>query len=69
MNLHEYQSKQRVAQYAIPIPKGEVAGSPAAAVAAARKRGGWLWVMKPQVHAGAHPRGGQPHGVRSRGRL
>jgi succinyl-CoA synthetase beta subunit len=27
MNLHEYQSKQLFAQYAIPIPQGEVAGS------------------------------------------
>ena len=27
MNLHEYQSKQLFAQYAIPIPKGELAGS------------------------------------------
>ena len=37
MNLHEYQSKQLFAQYAIPVPKGEVAGSPEEAVAAARK--------------------------------
>jgi succinyl-CoA synthetase beta subunit len=27
MNLHEYQSKQIFAEYAIPIPQGEVAGS------------------------------------------
>src|SRR6266404_4410787 len=33
MNLHEYQSKQLFAQYAIPVPKGEVAGSPAEAAA------------------------------------
>ena len=32
MNLHEYQSKQLFAQYAIPVPKGEVAGSPEEAV-------------------------------------
>src|SRR6267378_1562229 len=52
MNLHEYQSKQLFAQYAIPVPKGEVAGSPAEAVAAALKLGGSLWVVKAQVHAG-----------------
>jgi succinyl-CoA synthetase beta subunit len=36
MNLHEYQSNQLFAQYAIPVPKGEVAGSPGEAVAAAQ---------------------------------
>jgi succinyl-CoA synthetase beta subunit len=52
MNLHEYQSKQLFAQYAIPVPKGEVAGSPEEVVAAALKLGGSLWVVKAQVHAG-----------------
>lgn len=44
MNLHEYQSKQLFAQYAIPVPQGEVAASPEEAVAAAQKLGarcGW----------------------------
>ena len=45
MNLHEYQSKQLFAEYAIPVPKGEVAGSPEEAVAAAQKLGGSLWVV------------------------
>jgi hypothetical protein len=27
MNFHEYQSKQLFAQYAIPIPKGKMAGA------------------------------------------
>src|SRR5258708_16003613 len=39
MNWHEYQSKQLFAQYAIPIPKGQVAGPPAEAVAAASEAG------------------------------
>ena len=52
MNLHEYQSKQLFAQYAIPVPKGEVASSPDGAVTAARNLGGSLWVIKAQVHAG-----------------
>jgi len=52
MNLHEYQSKQLFAEYAIPIPQGEVAGSPEGAVAAAQRLGGSLWVVKAQVHAG-----------------
>jgi succinyl-CoA synthetase beta subunit len=52
MNLHEYQSKELFAQYAIPIPKGHVADSPEAAVEAAKSLGGSLWVVKAQVHAG-----------------
>ncbi len=58
MNLHEYQSKQLFAQYAIPIPKGEVADSPEAAVAAAQHLGGSLWVVKAQVHAGGRGKAG-----------
>ena len=52
MNLHEYQSKQLFAKYAIPVPKGLVASSPEEAVAAAEQLGGSLWVVKAQVHAG-----------------
>src|SRR5580658_4199846 len=58
MNLHEYQSKQLFAQYAIPTPKGEVAASPEEAVAAAQKLGGSLWVVKAQVHAGGRGKAG-----------
>jgi len=58
MNLHEYQSKELFAQYAIPIPKGEVANSPEEAVTAAEKLGGSLWVVKAQVHAGGRGKAG-----------
>src|SRR5580700_6973739 len=58
MNLHEYQSKQLFAGYAIPIPKGQVADSPEAAVAAAESLGGSLWVVKAQVHAGGRGKAG-----------
>src|SRR3977135_1817958 len=58
MNLHEYQSKQLFAEYAIPIPKGVVAGSPEEAVAAAQRLGGSLWVVKAQVHAGGRGKAG-----------
>ena len=58
MNLHEYQSKQPFAQYGIPIPKGELAGSPEQALAAARKLGGSLWVVKAQIHAGGRGKAG-----------
>ena len=58
MNLHEYQSKELFAQYAIPIPKGQVADSPEAAKAAAKALGGSLWVVKAQVHAGGRGKAG-----------
>ena len=58
MNLHEYQSKELFAQYAIPIPNGKVANSPEEAVAAAQSLGGSLWVIKAQVHAGGRGKAG-----------
>jgi succinyl-CoA synthetase beta subunit len=58
MNLHEYQSKELFAEYAIPIPQGRVADSPEAAVAAAQSLGGSLWVVKAQVHAGGRGKAG-----------
>jgi succinyl-CoA synthetase beta subunit len=58
MNLHEYQSKQLFAKYAIPVPKGQVASSPDEAAAAARQLGGSLWVVKAQVHAGGRGKAG-----------
>src|SRR6204780_3327972 len=58
MNLHEYQSKELFAQYAIPIPEGQVADSPDSAVAAAKALGGSLWVVKAQIHAGGRGKAG-----------
>jgi succinyl-CoA synthetase beta subunit len=58
MNLHEYQSKKLFAEYAIPIPKGQVADSPDAAEAVARGLAGSLWVVKAQVHAGGRGKAG-----------
>src|ERR1700723_1981177 len=58
MNLHEYQSKKLFAEYAIPIPKGQVEDSPDAAEAAAGGLGGSLWVVKAQVPAGGRGKAG-----------
>lgn len=58
MNLHEYQSKGLFSEYAIPIPKGRVADSPQAAMAAAKDLGGSLWGGKAQVHAGGRGKAG-----------
>ena len=40
MNLHEYQSKVLFAEYGIPVPRGQVATTPAEAKAAAAALGG-----------------------------
>src|SRR5689334_7450624 len=58
MNLHEYQSKALFAEYGIPVPKGQVATTPAEAKNAAAALGGNLWVVKAQVHAGGRGKAG-----------
>ena len=58
MNLHEYQSKRLFADYGISVPKGIPAETPDEAVAAAKKLGGELWVVKAQIHAGGRGKGG-----------
>lgn len=52
MNLHEFQAKQLLQKYGLPIPRGIVADSPAAAVAAAIELSGDVCVVKAQIHAG-----------------
>ena len=58
MNLHEYQSKRLFADYGIPVPLGYPADSADAAVDAAEKLGGDLWVVKAQIHAGGRGKAG-----------
>jgi succinyl-CoA synthetase beta subunit len=57
MNIHEYQAKQVLAKYHVPTPNGQVAYTPAEAVAAAQGLGGKLWVVKSQIHAGGRGKG------------
>jgi len=58
MNIHEYQAKQVLAKYKVPVPQGQVAYTPAEAVTAAQGLGGKLWVVKAQIHAGGRGKGG-----------
>ena len=58
MNIHEYQAKQVLSRYHVPVPKGQVAYTPAEAVTAAQGLGGNLWVVKAQIHAGGRGKGG-----------
>jgi len=58
MNLHEYQAKEVFRHYGIPVPQGFAAADPQAAVDAAKKLGGGVWVVKAQVHAGGRGKAG-----------
>jgi len=57
VNLHEYQAREILRRYGIPVPPGEVATTPAEARAIADRLGGKV-VVKAQVHAGGRGKAG-----------
>jgi succinyl-CoA synthetase beta subunit len=57
MNIHEYQAKDLLAKYGVPVPAGFAAMSADEAVEAASKLPGPLWVVKAQIHAGGRGKG------------
>jgi len=57
MKIHEYQAKAILAQYNVPVPRGEVAYTAEEAETAAKKIGGSV-VVKAQIHAGGRGKGG-----------
>ncbi|MEO1191916.1 MAG: malate--CoA ligase subunit beta [Pseudomonadota bacterium] len=58
MDIHEYQTKEILAGYGVPVPKGGLAYSPEQAAYRAREIGGQSWVVKAQVHAGGRGKAG-----------
>ncbi len=58
MKIHEYQGKEILKKFGVPVPKGEVAFTIDEAVKAAEKIGGSVWVIKAQIHAGGRGKGG-----------
>lgn len=58
MKIHEYQGKAVLRQYAVPVPRGDVATTPQAARQVAESLGGSRWVVKAQIHAGGRGKGG-----------
>ncbi|MDJ0841338.1 MAG: ADP-forming succinate--CoA ligase subunit beta [Acidobacteriota bacterium] len=58
MKVHEYQAKQVLASYGVPVPRSEVCDNPEDAVKIADKLGGSVWVVKAQIHAGGRGKGG-----------
>jgi len=57
MNIHEYQAKELLAKYGVPVPAGYPAMSVEEAVESAKKLPGPLWVVKAQIHAGGRGKG------------
>ena len=57
MNIHEYQAKDLLATFGVPVPAGHAAMSVDEAVAAAEKLPGPLYVVKSQIHAGGRGKG------------
>ncbi|MFD1610272.1 ADP-forming succinate--CoA ligase subunit beta [Sphingomonas tabacisoli] len=57
MNIHEYQAKELLAKFGVPVPAGYAAMSVDEAVDAAKKLPGPLYVVKAQIHAGGRGKG------------
>ena len=57
MNIHEYQAKEVLAKFGVPVPAGFAALTVDEAVAAAAKLPGPLWIVKAQIHAGGRGKG------------
>ncbi|MCX8253324.1 succinyl-CoA synthetase, beta subunit [Beijerinckiaceae bacterium RH AL1] len=58
MDIHEYQAKEILAKAGVGLSRGAVAYSAEQAVYAATELGGWKWVVKAQIHAGARGKAG-----------
>jgi succinyl-CoA synthetase beta subunit len=58
MNIHEYQAKEILKGYGVPVPRGEVAATPEEAKATAIRLGGGTCVVKAQIHAGGRGKAG-----------
>jgi succinyl-CoA synthetase beta subunit len=57
MNIHEFQAKELLRRYGVPVPNGKVARTPEAAKTAALELGGGC-VVKAQIHAGGRGKAG-----------
>ena len=64
MNIHEYQAKELLKPFGVPVPKGRVANTAADAAAIAREMGGTV-VVKAQIHAGGRGKAGGVKVVKS----
>src|SRR5271165_1234564 len=58
MNIHEYQAKQILGRFGVPVPKGQFATTPEEAAAAFTALGQPKAVVKAQIHAGGRGKAG-----------
>jgi succinyl-CoA synthetase beta subunit len=58
MDIHEYQAKELLSEFGVPVPRGGLAYSPEQAAYRAREIGGERWVVKAQIHAGGRGKAG-----------
>jgi succinyl-CoA synthetase beta subunit len=58
MKIHEYQGKELLKNFGVPVPRGLVARSPEEAFEAAKELGTDIVVVKAQIHAGGRGKGG-----------
>lgn len=58
MKIHEYQGKELLKRFGVPVPRGLVARSPEEARRAAAELGTDVVVVKAQIHAGGRGKGG-----------
>lgn len=58
MKIHEYQAREILQDFDVPIPAGKVAETPSQAREVAEQLGGTVWAVKAQVHAGGRGKGG-----------
>jgi succinyl-CoA synthetase beta subunit len=58
MKIHEYQGKELLRKFGVPVPRGLVARSPEEAYHAAQELGTDIVVVKAQIHAGGRGKGG-----------
>jgi succinyl-CoA synthetase beta subunit len=58
MKIHEYQGKELLKKFGVPVPRGIVAYSPDEAYKAAKELGTDIVVVKAQIHAGGRGKGG-----------
>ncbi len=58
MDIHEYQAKEILSKFGVPIPRGGLAYSPEQAAYRATRDRRQQWVVKAQIHSGARGKAG-----------
>ena len=57
MNIHEYQAKELLAKYGVPVPAGYAGDERRRSGRGREEASRTLWVVKAQIHAGGRGKG------------